>query len=161
MKKTNFLFSICLIFSSLWLVSSAQAQETVYNWADFGVSFAIPNTHKIKKNTATSFESGDNLTWLEMYPYKDASATAKGMITAVAEEETGLSILEEGSYKSGGYDGYWITCEIPSQPDWQFWYIGFIDPDSDTNFYAKIWFKKGSAVAKSIANKMSYSFKKK
>lgn len=159
-KQLNYLLLAAFMVCFNLLATSSFAQETRYDWSGHGVSFAIPNTHKIKENTASHFESGDNLTWFEMYPYKDASATAKGMIIAVAESETGMHIIDEGSYKTGGYDGYWITCEVDSHPDWQFWYIGFIDPNSDTNFYAVIWFKKGNAKAQEIANKMSNSFKK-
>ena len=159
-NKLNYFLAVAILLCFNLFVTDSFAQETRYNWSDYGVSFSIPNTHKIKTNSADVFESGDNLTWLEMYPYKDASATAKGMVIAVAKEQTDMKILDEGAYKTGGYDGYWITCESASHPEWQYWYIGFIDPNSDTNFYAVIWFKKGNAKAKEIANKMSYSFKK-
>jgi hypothetical protein len=159
-KKLNYFLLAALVVCFNLLATDSSAQVTRYEWSGHGISFAIPNTHKIKHNADDFFESGDNLTWLEMYPYKDASVTAKGMIMDVAKADPTMRILDEGSYKTGGYDGYWITCEENSHPDWQYWYIGFIDPKSDTNFYAKIWFKKGNSRAQEIANKMSTSFKK-
>jgi hypothetical protein len=161
MKKLSKLLPVIAFLSYLsFFTTQANAQETLYNWKDYGVSFSVPKTHAIKNNTSSTFESGDNLTWLEMYPYKDGSATAKGMVYEVAKKQSSINIVDEGAYTSGGYDGYWLTCETDAYPEWRFWYIGFIDPASDVNFYAKIWFKKNDPIAKSIANKMSYSFKK-
>ncbi len=147
-----------LLFAVLFSSQIAYSQETVYNWDDYGVSFSIPNTHKVLKSSSEEFESGDDLTWLQMYPFKDASVTAKEMVAGIVEE-AGMKVMKEGAYKSGGYDGYWILSQSPKYPDWEYWYIGFIDPNSDTNFYAIIWFKKGNKKAYDIANKMSYSFK--
>ena len=138
MKKIISSAILCTLFLFAF---QAKAQFQEYNWKDFKVSFSIPATHEIKASSATEFESGDNLTWLQMYPYKDETETAKGMILKVADEAD-VDILKEGAYKVGGYDAYWITCETAKEPEWQFWYIGLIDPKSDVNFYAIIWFKK-------------------
>jgi hypothetical protein len=158
-KKTIRTFIGVWIFALILFSQTAFSQETVYKWGDFGVCFAIPNTHKILKNSGEEFESGDDLTWIQMYPFKDATVTAKGMVEGVVKE-AGMTILKQGAYQSGGYDGYWVTSESSQYPEWQYWYIGFIDPTSDTNFYAVIWFKKNNKKAYDIANKMSYSFKK-
>lgn len=157
MKKLLSLIFVCAFFV---IAHNASAQFTKYNWASYGVSFEVPSTHQVKKSNGDMFESGDQLTWLEMYPYKNSAETADGMIHAVIETEEGLTTMNEGSYKVGGYEGYWITCEVSQHPTWQFWYIGFIDPASDVNFYAKIWFKKGNAAASELAKKMSMKFKK-
>ncbi len=158
-RKTRSVASMLLLFAALFISSQlAYSQEVVYNWEDYGVSFSVPKTHKLLKNTADEFESGDDLTWLQMYPFKDASVTAKEMVEGIVQS-AGMKVMKEGAYKSGGYDGYWILSQSPKYPDWEYWYIGFIDPNSDTNFYAIIWFKKGNKKAYDIANKMSYSFK--
>ncbi len=151
------LFLIAFV-SQIWM-QDAQAQTQLYNWSKYGVSFSIPKTHAIKKNLADEFESGDNLTWLQMYPYEDASETAKGMVENVAAGG-GFSIESEGAYTSGGYDGYWVRATSETYPGWKFWLIGFIDPNSATNFYAIIWWKDGNSAAYKIAYDMSYSFKK-
>lgn len=157
MKKVLNLIFVCAFFV---IAHNASAQFTNYTWKDYGVSFAVPSTHKVQRSSGEVFESGDNLTWLEMYPYKDSEATAKGMISGIADSEEGLTTMNEGSYKVGGYEGYWITCEVSKHPTWQFWYIGFIDPASDVNFYAKIWYKKGNVAAENLAKQMSMKFKK-
>ena len=157
MRKLASFFVVCMFFI---LTHKASAQFTEYTWKDYGVKFSVPSTHVVKQSTGKVFESGDKMTWLQMYPYKNSEATAKGMISAIVDDLNDVSILDEGAYKVGGYDGYWITCENSKLPEWQYWYIGFIDPKSDVNFYAIIWFKKGNAAAKKLANDMSYKFKK-
>jgi len=158
MKKILFKSVMTLLLCSL-LGLTAQAQTTTYTWDYYGVKFAIPNTHEIKNSTSAEFTSGDNLTWLHMEPYKDYSETAKGMVDKIAAEQN-YTILGRGAYHSGGYDGYWIRCSAATHPDWYYWVIGFVDPNSDTNFYATIWWKKGNQTAYNIAYNMSYSFKK-
>lgn len=157
MKKLSSIVLVCVF---LTLTSSAFAQFTNYNWKDYGVSFAVPSTHRVLQNTADEFASEDNNTSLHLFPYNDASATPKGMIVSIVNELPDLNILQEGAYKVGGYDGYWITCEESEHPGWQYWYIGFIDPNSDVNFYAIIGYKKNNAAAVKLAEQMSYKFKK-
>jgi len=140
-------------------LSKTQAQTTKYDWKKYGVSFSIPNTHTLKKNSADEFESGDSKTWLQMFPFEDASQTAKGMVETVAANG-GFKAEAEGAYTSGGYDGYWVRATTDQYPTWKFWLIGFIDPQSATNFYTIIWWKKGDDAAYKIAYDMSYSFKK-
>ena len=157
--KNSSIQKIFLALSFCLFVSAAEAQTINYTWDQFGVKFAIPQTHEVKNSTASEFTSGDNLTWLHMEPYKDYSETAKGMVDRIAAENN-YRILGQGAYTSGGYDGYWIRCSADTHPDWLYWVIGFIDPNSDTNFYATIWWKKGNTAAYNIAHKMSYSFQK-
>jgi len=67
------LIILSVLMLALFLASTtAFGQPVRYNWKDYGVSFAIPKTHKIITNTADEFESGDTQTRLEMYPFKDA-----------------------------------------------------------------------------------------
>jgi hypothetical protein len=157
MKKTIFF----LLFASIcvFTVNNLFAQTKKYNWTKYGVSFSIPTTHEVKKNAADEFESGDDLTWIQMMPFKDSTQTAKGMIEEVAKAG-GFTVEEEGAYTSGGYDGYWVRSTSSQYPEWQYWLIAFIDPNSSTNFYAIIWWKKGNDAAYKIAYDMSYSFKK-
>lgn len=150
---------VSFLMVALFAVSNLVAQTTKYDWKKYGVSFSIPNTHQLKKNTADNFESGDAKTWIEMYPYEDANETAKGMVEKVASNG-GFNIEAEGAYESGGYDGYWLRCNTAKHPTWSFWLIGFIDPNSAVNFYTIIWWKKGDNGAYKIAYDMSYSFKK-
>lgn len=158
MKKTLVQFLLAVLVTA-WVSADTNAQTTKYTWSKYGVSFSIPNSHEVIKNVADEFESGDELTWLQMYPFEDESATAQGMVQEVVKEG-GYNIVEEGEYTSGGYDGYWIQCTSDEHPEWEYWLIGFIDPDSATNFYAIIWWKKDNQRAYDIANTMSYSFKK-
>jgi hypothetical protein len=157
-KKICVFLLVIAFVGSTWAANDLFAQTTKYEWKKYGVSFLIPNTHAIKKNTADAFESGDSKTWIEMYPYEDANETAKGMIEKVASNGD-FNIEAEGAYKSGGYDGYWIRCNTSKHPAWSFWIVGFIDPNSATNFYSIIWWKKGDNEAYKIAYNMSYSFK--
>ncbi len=152
------LFVVAFI-GGTWSANSLFAQTTKYDWSKYGVSFSIPNTHAIKKNSADAFESGDSKTWIEMYPYEDATETAQGMIEKVASNG-GFDIESEGAYQSGGYDGYWVRCTTSKHPAWKFWLIGFIDPNSAVNFYTIIWWKKGDDAAYKIAYNMSYSFQR-
>ncbi len=158
MKKTVSSAILCILFLFAFQ-AHAQVKFQEYNWKDFKVSFSIPTTHKIEANSDTEFESGDNLTWLQMYPYKDETETAKGMIEKVAKE-AGVKIHDQGEYQVGGYDAYWITCESAKEPEWEYWYIGLIDPKTDVNFYAIIWYKKNNDAAGKIAEAMSLKFKK-
>jgi len=147
------------ILVALFTVATASAQWQEYTWSQYGLSFSVPSTHQIKVNKSDKFESGDNMTWIELYPYNDASETAKGMIKKVAQQG-GFSIYKEGAYNSGGWEGYWVECTTAKWPTWKFWLIGFIDPNSETNFYSIIWWKKGNQKAYNIAYDMSYKFRK-
>lgn len=158
MKKLIFTLVISFFVLS---TNIGYAQFQAYEWEYYHLSFEIPKTHKIIANTADNFESGDDNTYLQLYPYKDITESPESMIKSVLDNiEGGVKIFEEGDYEVGGYNGHWITCEINKYPEWQYWYIGFIDPASDVNFYAIIWYKKGNANAKNIANDMSFKFKK-
>jgi hypothetical protein len=159
MKKL-FITFVVLLIAGTFATTNLNAQTSVYTWEDYGLQFSIPDTHELKKNTADEFESGDESTWLELFPYKDSKETAQGMIEKVAANG-GFTIQEKGKYTSGGYQGYWVKSESAEYPEWQYWLIGFIDPTSPTNFYAIIWWKKGDQDAYKIAWDMSYSFKKK
>jgi hypothetical protein len=157
--KRRFVSLLLISFIFGFSAKNMFAQTTRYNWSKYGVSFAIPNTHEVKKSSAEEFESGDATTWLQMYPFADVTQTAKGMIDEVVSSG-GYTIENEGAYTSGGYDGYWVRCSSTQYPTWKFWLIGFIDPGSATNFYSIIWWKKGNDAAYKIASDMSYSFKK-
>ncbi|WP_375558603.1 hypothetical protein ACE193_12675 [Bernardetia sp. OM2101] len=157
--STSIIGSFLLLLFFSFSTNTATAQTTLYNWDSYGVQFSIPNTHEIKQSSGTAFESGDNLTWLEMYPFKDYSATSKGMVQEIMNQK-GYRAISEGTYESGGYDGYWVRCSTAKHPTWLFWVIGFIDPESDTNFYAIIWWKKDNQRAYDLAYNMSYSFKR-
>lgn len=157
--STSIIGSFLLLLFFGFSAETATAQTTLYNWDSYGVQFSVPSTHKVKQSSGTAFESGDNLTWIEMYPFKDYSATAKGMIQTITTQNN-YNVISEGAYKSGGYDGYWIRCSTSKHPTWLFWVIGFIDPESDTNFYSIIWWKKGNQRAYDLAYDMSYSFKR-
>jgi hypothetical protein len=155
MKKVLFIVVVFVLFGFV-----GKAQTTVYTWKKYGIQFAIPKTHEIQQNQSDAFESGDDLTWLQMFPYLDAEEpTAKGMIEKVAKTRN-FSIEEEGEYTSGGYDGYWIKSKSADYPEWEYWLIGFIDPSSPTNFYTIVWWKIDNDKAYDIAYEMSYSFKK-
>ncbi len=157
MRKNILSLFIVAFIACTVTTKGLMAQTTKYNWTKYGVSFSVPSTHTIKQNTADVFESGDANTWIEMYPYEDASETALGMVQKVASNG-GFEIESEGAYESGGYDGYWIRCNTSQHPTWKFWIIGFIDPNSSTNFYTIIWWKKDNKAAYDIAYNMSYSF---
>ncbi|TAD97831.1 MAG: hypothetical protein EAZ97_11860 [Bacteroidetes bacterium] len=157
MKKS---FYLTLFFVALFFcVSKSFAQTTVTNWKGSNLSFAIPNTHKLKSNTADAFESGDKNTWLEIYPYKDAAENSQAMIQKLVSEE-GIKVASEGEYTTGGYEGYWARCEKASHPEWLFWYIGVVDPKTNHNFYAVVWYKKDDQTAQDLASKIAYSLQK-
>ena len=155
MKKVFFVVAAFMLLGFV-----LKAQTTVYKWEKYGIEFAVPKTHEILKNQADEFESGDNLTWLQMFPYLDVTEqTAQGMVEKIADEKN-FTIEEEGAYNSGKYDGYWIKSKSEKYPEWEYWLIGFIDPNIPTNFYTIILWKKGDKDAYDIAYNMSYSFKK-
>ncbi|MFT5617730.1 MAG: hypothetical protein ACI85I_000955 [Arenicella sp.] len=157
--KANLLNKMMVVALFLFVAGVANAQTIKYTWKDYGVAFSIPTTHEVKNSSGSEFTSGDNTTWLHMEPFKDYSETAKGMVDKIVRKE-GYQVSGEGEYHSGGYDGYWARCSATTHPDWLYWVIGFIDPASDTNFYATIWWKKGNSNAYNIAYNISYSFKK-
>jgi hypothetical protein len=151
--------SSLFLLAFLFCANQGFAQTSIYKWASYGASFAIPNTHKVKVNTAEAFESGDKNTWLELYPYKDETESAEGMIDKLLLID-GVKVSGRGEYTTGGYEGHWARCERESHPDWYFWYIGIVDPKTAVNFYAVVWYKKGDDAAYETASKMVYSFQK-
>lgn len=152
------LSGVLFLFLGLGVFNQTKAQTTNYNWDSYGLSFTVPSTHEVKQSGSAEFESGDNKTWIEIYPYKDYSATPQSMIDKVVSTE-GFAIESKGDYSSGKFKGRWVRATTPKHPTWKFWVIGFIDPDSDVNFYTIIWWKKGDSSAYNLAYDMSYSFK--
>ncbi len=147
------------VFVAVLSIATATAQWQDYTWEQYGLAFSVPSSHQLKQNKADAFESGDSKTWMELYPYHDASETAKGMIQKVAAKG-GFTISNEGVYNSGGWNGYWVQATTSKWPTWEFWLIGFIDPNTSANFYSIIWWKKGNQSAYKIAYDMSYKFRK-
>lgn len=156
------IFLLALILTCLFVPAALVAQTVSYTWKKYNLGFAIPKTHEVKDNTADHFESGDDQTWLELIPYKDASASASdAVVKYIKESNFGMEVTNEGDYHVNNLTGYQATCTSTEYPEWYFWIIGYIDPNSENNYISVIWYKRGNDAAYNIAGKIAQSFKAK
>ena len=81
--KKFLVFVLVIALIGLLSGNNLFAQTVNYDWSGYGVSFSIPKTHEVKKSAADEFESGNDLTWLQMYPFNHAFGCFAGIFEGV------------------------------------------------------------------------------
>lgn len=159
---TRFVFRISLLVFLCVAAVSAQAQEYWdYEWSKYNLSFTLANDFKEVTNTADEFIAvGDGMEF-GIFPFSDASLdhsdiTSYTISIAKAvelQELDDVDVLDmnglEGAYVEGYKNGDRVVL------------LGFIDPTSETNFFATITFGDDDAVAEAEAVRMITSIRKK
>ncbi len=141
---------------------SVQAQKTFdYEWTQYKLVFSLAEDFKAETNTADEFTAkGDGMEF-GIFPFKDdeidhsdiTAYTIKVAKSIKLEQLDDVDVAElnglKGAYVEGYKDGLRIII------------LGFIDEESDTNFFATISFKDDDKEAEDEAIRMIKSLRKK
>jgi len=159
MKK--FLNFILILVSSLTISSLNAQQDWDFEWTQHNIIFTLAEDFKVITNTADEFTAkGDGMDF-GIFPFDDNTVDQTDMITytlAIAkslnmEQLDDVDVIDmnglKGSYVEGYKDGQRIIT------------LGFIDPESGTNFFAVITFADNDEVAENEAVRMITSLRKK
>lgn len=152
---------ILVLVSSLTLSSLNAQQDWDFEWTQHNIIFTLAEDFKVITNTADEFTAkGDGMDF-GIFPFNDNSVDQTDMISytlAIAkslnmEQLDDVDVIEmnglKGSYVEGYKDGQRIVT------------LGFIDPESATNFFAVITFADNDEVAENEAVRMITSLRKK
>ncbi|HRG33851.1 MAG TPA: hypothetical protein PLN76_11305 [Saprospiraceae bacterium] len=152
---------ILVLVSSLTLSSLNAQQDWDFEWTHHNIIFTLAEDFKVVTNTADEFTAkGDGMDF-GIFPFNDNSVEQTDMISytlAIAkslnmEQLDDVDVIEmngpKGSYVEGYKDGQRIVT------------LGFIDPESATNFFAVITFADNDEVAENEAVRMITSLRKK
>ena len=152
---------ILVLVSSLTLSSLNAQQDWDFEWTHHNIIFTLAEDFKVVTNTAVEFPAkGDGMDF-GIFPFNDNSVEQTDMISytlAIAkslnmEQLDDVDVIEmnglKGSYVEGYKDGQRIVT------------LGFIDPESATNFFAVITFADNDEVAENEAVRMITSLRKK
>lgn len=161
----NRLFRFALIagiaLSSTVSLSAQRGSNWDYEWSQHNIVFTLANDFKVLTNSGEEFTAkGDGMDF-GIFPFSDnsistediASYTVEVAGTLDLEEVDDADVLElnglEGAYVEGYKEGNRVVL------------LGFIDPESDTNFFAIIVFDDTDSVAEDEAVNIIRSFRKK
>lgn len=153
--------SVLMLFLLLG-ATKAQSQEYFdWEWDDYSISFTLADDFKPVTNTGEEFTAkGDGMD-ISIFPFNDASVahTDISSYTADIAETVELQVVDDanvlqlnglkGAYVEGYKDGQRVVL------------LGFIDPETATNFFAVITFDDNDSVAEDEAIKIVSSFRKK
>lgn len=134
----------------IFAIPVTAAEMSDWEWNDFNVQFSLPDTMKVIKNTADTFEATNDSVEFDIYPWKDESETAEHIAKeAFATLSTELGIdpktvkkTDGGSLKINGFDAYLMEGSGQSKNGGRIYaVVGLIDPDSSVNFaaYVDMW----------------------
>lgn len=159
MTKIYNLFLILLISYGFNSVSAQKAFD--YEWSHYNIVFTLASDFKEVTNTADEFTaSGDGMEF-GIFPFNDntvdhSNITAYTIEIAKSlklEQLDDVDVIELNGLKGAYVEGYKEGVRILV--------LGFIDPDSDTNFFATITFADNDQVAEDEAVEILKSIRKK
>jgi hypothetical protein len=156
----NYQFRICLIAIFSMFAISVSAQ-TDWEWAQHHIAFTLANDFKPVTNNGEEFTaSGDGMEF-GLFPFPDQTLDHSDIAAYTIAIATSLELTEvddadviemnglKGAYVEGFKDGNRIVM------------LGFIDPATETNFFAFITFADDDQEAENEAIRMIKSFRKK
>ncbi|MEP7269267.1 MAG: hypothetical protein ABI844_16730 [Saprospiraceae bacterium] len=152
---------ISFLFFVLFAINLSAQKDIDYEWAQHQIIFTLAEDFKPITNTADEFTAqGDGMDF-GIFPFSDntldhSNITAYTLQVAKSlkmEQLDDVDVIElnglEGAYVEGYKDGRRIIT------------LGFIDPASDTNFFAVITFGDDDQEAEEEAIRMIESIRKK
>jgi len=155
-------FSLIFIVFLTGLSVKANAQTDYdYEWSHYNLVFTLAEDFKMVTNTADEFTAkGDGMEF-GIFPFNDpnvdhSSITAYTIEIAKSihlEELDDVDLVELNGLKGAYVEGYKEGSRLIV--------LGFIDPQTSTNFFATISFKDDDEVAEQEAIRMLKSLRKK
>ena len=145
----------------LALVSFNASAQTDWEWSQHHIAFTLADDFKPVTNTGDEFTAkGDGMDF-SIFPFGDqeidhssiADYTIEIAKSVELEQVDDADVIEinglKGAYVEGYKEGHRVVL------------LGFIDPESETNFFAVITFADDDAEAEQEAIRMIRSFRKK
>ncbi len=132
-----------------------------YEWAHHNIAFTLAEDFKAVTNTADEFTArGDGMEF-GIFPFSDATVDHSNITAytiAIAkhiqlEELDDVDVVNLNGLNGAYVEGYKSGSRLIV--------LGFIDPDTDTNFFATISFNDNDAVAEEEAIRIITSLRKK
>ncbi|OWY22833.1 hypothetical protein C7N43_23585 [Sphingobacteriales bacterium UPWRP_1] len=150
---------LLLLFAASFSVNAQKYFD--YEWSKYNLAFTLAEDFKEVTNNDSEFTAvGDGMEFA-VFPFNDASVDHSDMTKYTLSVAGSLEMQElddvdvldlnglEGAYVEGYKDGDRVIL------------LGFIDPTSETNFFALITFGDDDNVAEDEAVKMISSLRKK
>jgi hypothetical protein len=132
-----------------------------FEWEQYHIAFTLAEDFKVKTNNGDEFiAKGDGMEF-GIFPFSDASVDHSSITNYVVdiaksiklENVDDADLLELNGLKGAYVEGYKNGSRVVL--------LGFIDPESDTNFYCIITFSDDDKEAEDEAVRMIKSFRKK
>lgn len=159
MSKIYNLFFVLMVSYCINTISAQKAFD--YEWSHYNIVFTLAEDFKEVTNTADEFTaSGDGMEF-GIFPFNDNSVDHSNITAYTIEIAKSLKLEQlddvdvidmnglKGAYVEGYKEGVRIVV------------LGFIDPDSATNFFATITFKDDDEEAENEAVRIFKSLRKK
>ena len=159
MKKLNRLALIAIM--SLFALSAYSQNDWDYTWDQYNITFTLAEDFKVTTNAADEFTAkGDGMEF-GIFPFTDETVDHTNITDYTVEIAKSVELEEvddadvvtlnglKGAYVEGYKDGSRVVL------------LGFLDPDSDTNFFAIITFADDDKNAEDEAVRIIKSFRKK
>lgn len=160
MRKKISTIALVVLLSAATISVNAQ-QYIDYEWSKYNIAFTLAEDFKEVTNNDSEFTAvGDGMEFA-IFPFNDASVAHSDMTNYTLSVAGSLDMQElddvdvlnlnglEGAYVEGYKDGDRVIL------------MGFIDPTSETNFFALITFGDNDNVAEDEAVNMISSLRKK
>ncbi len=160
MKKFNLFFASAIFFLLLFSGHHESFAQTTkeFKWEQYGFKFSVPITHEVRTSSSELFESGDNLTFLQIVPGQNNYSEEEFYQKLI--ERGGSNILDEDNAFIDYFECYWVHCYADETPEWEYWIIAFHDwLGGEIKFFAYLWWQKGNEQAKQIALEIFNSFR--
>lgn len=153
------IFLLCLSFIATMTVQAQQDWD--YEWTQYNIVFTLASDFKTITNTADEYTAqGDGMEFA-IAPFAESTIDHSDIAAYTLEVAASLKMQEvddadvltinglKGAFVEGYKDGDRVVL------------LGFIDPSSDTNFFAVITFADDDKVAEEEAVRMIKSIRKK
>jgi hypothetical protein len=138
------------------------AQDIDYTWKQYNITFTLAKDFKINTNNGEEFTAtGDGNMQFGVFPFSDHTVDHSNITAYTIEIAKSLELEQlddvdvldlnglQGAYVEGYKEGQRVVM------------LGFIDPDSDTNFFSIVTFGDDDEEAEKEAVRMISSFRKK
>ncbi len=146
---------------SLFSLAAYSQDDWDYEWEQYHIVFTLAEDFKVTSNTADEFvASGDGMEF-GIFPFSDETVDHSNITeytiaiakTLKLEELDDVDVLDLNGLKGAYVEGYKEGVRIVL--------LGFIDPESDTNFFSVISFADDDKNAEDETVRIIKSFRKK
>lgn len=148
-----------LVFAFVIILSNSSFAQSTWSWKQYNISFTLPSTYEVKTNTSSQFTASDGITDFGIFVFSDASVTEETIKDYTAELAVKIGLDEIKEAEELDFNGFHGGLVVGTKDGDEVIICGFMDPESDTNFFATI--KLFGDVGEDEARDIFLSIKKK